>query len=60
MFVALWVQEPGFVLMPAVEPGYTLAYWKQRHLIPLFFREYGQELDQAKLSVYQRIHDFVD
>ena len=23
-------------------------------------REYGQELDQAKLSVYQRIHDFVD
>ena len=26
----------------------------------LFFREYGQELDQAKLSVYQRIHDFVD
>ena len=25
-----------------------------------FFREYGQELDQAKLSVYQRIHDFVD
>ena len=28
--------------------------------VPLFFREYGQELDQAKLSVYQRIHDFVD
>ena len=26
--------------------------------IPLFFQEYGQELDQAKLSVYQRIHDF--
>ena len=28
--------------------------------VPLFFREYGQELDQAKLSLYQRIHDFVD
>ena len=28
--------------------------------IPLFFQEYGQELDQAKLSVYQRIHDFTD
>ena len=28
--------------------------------MPLFFQEYGHELDQAKLSVYQRIHDFVD
>ena len=24
----LVVQEPGFVSMPVVEPGYTLAYWR--------------------------------
>lgn len=28
--------------------------------VSLIFREFGQELDPAKLSVHQRIHDFVD
>ena len=27
-FAALRVQEPGFVSMPAVEPGRTLACWR--------------------------------
>ena len=37
---------------------YTIRRNLGNEWIPLFFQEYEQELDQAKLSVYQRIHDF--
>ena len=37
---------------------YTIRRNLGNEWIPLFFHEYGHELDQAKLSVYQRIHDF--
>ena len=39
---------------------YTIRRNLGNEWIPLFFQAYGQELDQAKLSVYQRIHDFGD
>ncbi|MDE0556824.1 MAG: aminoglycoside 3'-phosphotransferase [Candidatus Poribacteria bacterium] len=37
---------------------YTIRRNLGNEWIPLFFQEYGHKLDQARLSVYQRIHDF--
>ena len=46
--------------LDSVAAYYTIRRNLGGEWVPLFFREYGQELDQAELSVYQRIHDFVD
>lgn len=43
-----------------VAASYTIRRNLGHEWIPLFFQEYGHELDQAKLSIYQRIHDFAD